>query len=56
MALGSRALKRQAREALADFTDDGVYPPEWVERYRQAGALDGPTAAMTSTVTTRPCL
>jgi len=30
MALGPRTVKRQASEALADFTDDGVYPPEWV--------------------------
>jgi hypothetical protein len=30
MALGPRAVKRQASRALADFTDDGIYPPEWV--------------------------
>ena len=30
MSLGSRAVKRQASAALADLTDDGVYPPEWV--------------------------
>ncbi|MGH3252285.1 MAG: hypothetical protein ACRDOI_39580 [Trebonia sp.] len=30
LALGPRAVKRQASEALAAFTDDGVYPPEWV--------------------------
>jgi hypothetical protein len=30
MALGPRAVKRQASEALADFTDEGVYPPDWV--------------------------
>jgi hypothetical protein len=30
MALGPRAVKRQASEALADFTDAGVYPPDWV--------------------------
>src|ERR1700736_5789520 len=30
LALGPRAVKRQASEALADLTDDGVYPPEWV--------------------------
>jgi hypothetical protein len=30
MALGPRTVKRQASEALAAFTDDGVYPPEWV--------------------------
>jgi hypothetical protein len=30
MALGPRTVKRQASEALADFTDDGIYPPEWV--------------------------
>jgi hypothetical protein len=30
LALGPRPVKRQASEALADFTDDGVYPPEWV--------------------------
>jgi hypothetical protein len=30
MALGPRAVKRQASEALADLTGDGIYPPEWV--------------------------
>jgi hypothetical protein len=30
MALGPRTVKRQASEALADFTDQGIYPPEWV--------------------------
>jgi hypothetical protein len=30
MALAPRAVKRQASEALADFTDEGVYPPDWV--------------------------
>jgi hypothetical protein len=30
MALGPRTVKRQASEALAEFTDDGIYPPEWV--------------------------
>jgi hypothetical protein len=30
MALGPPTIKRQAREALAGFTDDGIYPPEWV--------------------------
>jgi hypothetical protein len=30
LALGPRPVKRQASEALADLTDDGVYPPEWV--------------------------
>jgi hypothetical protein len=30
MALGPRTVKRQASEALADFTDEGIYPPEWV--------------------------
>src|ERR1700756_3897612 len=29
-ALGPRTVKRQASEALADFTDEGIYPPEWV--------------------------
>ena len=32
LALGPRPVKRQASEALADLTDDGVYPPEWVSR------------------------
>jgi hypothetical protein len=30
MTLGPRAVKRQASDALADLTDDGIYPPEWV--------------------------
>ena len=30
MSLGPRAVKRKAIEALAEFTADGVYPPEWV--------------------------
>ncbi len=30
VALGPRAVKRAASEALARFTADGVYPPEWV--------------------------
>jgi hypothetical protein len=30
LSLGPRTVKRQASEALADLTDDGVYPPEWV--------------------------
>ena len=30
MSLGSPALKREARQALAEYTDDGVYPPAWV--------------------------
>jgi hypothetical protein len=30
MTLGTRAVKRQASEDLADLADDGVYPPEWV--------------------------
>jgi hypothetical protein len=30
MSLGSPALKRQARQALAEYTDGGVYPPGWV--------------------------
>ena len=30
MSLGPRTVKRKASEALADFTADGVYPPEWV--------------------------
>ena len=30
MSLGPRAVKRKASEALAGFTGDGVYPPEWV--------------------------
>ena len=32
MSLGPRAIKRKASEALAGFTADGVYPPEWVTR------------------------
>jgi hypothetical protein len=30
MSLGSRAVKRAASQALADFTEDGIYPPSWV--------------------------
>ena len=30
MSLGPRRVKREASEALAEFTADGVYPPEWV--------------------------
>jgi hypothetical protein len=30
MALGPRDVKREASAALAAFTADGVYPPEWV--------------------------
>ncbi len=30
MSLGPRAVKRAASEALAEFSADGVYPPEWV--------------------------
>ena len=30
MSLGSRAVKRAASQALADFTADGIYPPSWV--------------------------
>jgi hypothetical protein len=30
LALSPRAVKRQASDALAGFTDDGIYPPEWV--------------------------
>jgi len=30
VALGPRAVKRAASEALAELTADGVYPPEWV--------------------------
>jgi hypothetical protein len=30
MALGPRALKRRASDALGDFTSQDVYPPEWV--------------------------
>ena len=30
MALGPRAVKREASDALADLTGDGIYPPEWV--------------------------
>jgi hypothetical protein len=30
MTLGPRAVKRQASNALAGLTDDGIYPPEWV--------------------------
>jgi hypothetical protein len=29
-ALGPRPVKRRASEALADYTDAGIYPPEWV--------------------------
>jgi hypothetical protein len=36
MTLGPRAVKRQASDALADLTDDGVYPPEWVNAARLA--------------------
>jgi hypothetical protein len=30
MSLGSRPVKRAASQALADFTEDGIYPPSWV--------------------------
>ena len=30
MSLGSRSVKRAASQALADFTEDGIYPPGWV--------------------------
>jgi hypothetical protein len=30
MSLGSRAVKRAASQALADFTADDIYPPGWV--------------------------
>ena len=30
MSLGSRSVKRAASEALAGFTGDGIYPPDWV--------------------------
>ena len=30
MALGPRPVKRGASEALADFTEEGIYPPGWV--------------------------
>jgi hypothetical protein len=30
VSLGSRVVKRAASEALAELTDEGVYPPEWV--------------------------
>ena len=30
MALGPRAVKREASDALAGLTGDGIYPPEWV--------------------------
>jgi hypothetical protein len=30
MSLGSRSVKRAASQALADFTDDDIYPPDWV--------------------------
>lgn len=30
MALGPRSVRREAREALAEFTDDGIYPADWV--------------------------
>lgn len=30
IALGAKAVKRQASEELADLTSDGIYPPEWV--------------------------
>jgi len=30
MSLGSRSVKRAASKALAEFTEDGNYPPSWV--------------------------
>jgi hypothetical protein len=30
MSLGSRSVKRAASEALAGFTGDNIYPPDWV--------------------------
>jgi hypothetical protein len=29
-SLGSRASKREASAALAELTEDGIYPPSWV--------------------------
>ena len=36
VALGTKAVKRQASEDLADLADDEVYPPEWVTRIGKA--------------------
>jgi hypothetical protein len=30
MSLGSRSSKREASKALAELTEDGIYPPSWV--------------------------
>lgn len=30
LSMGSRVVKRAASEALAELTEEGVYPPEWV--------------------------
>ena len=36
VALGTKAVKRQASGDLADLADDEVYPPEWVTRIGKA--------------------
>ncbi len=36
VALGTKAVKREASEDLADLADDDVYPPEWVTRIGKA--------------------
>ena len=36
MSLGSRAVKRAASEALAGFTEDGIYPPGLGDQHREA--------------------
>jgi hypothetical protein len=30
LSLGSRPIKREASKALAELTEDGIYPPSWV--------------------------
>jgi hypothetical protein len=30
ISLGSRSIKREASKALAELTEDGIYPPSWV--------------------------
>lgn len=38
MTLGTPATKRAASQALAELTDDGIYPPDWVTEIGKAVA------------------
>ena len=41
MSLGSRAVKRAASQALADFTADDIYPPSLGDQHREADPGSG---------------